>query len=74
MKAAFRAADADLLKLLIEPLYGNRFEIGLRELIQNSVDAVRELIQYKQDISGIADFSTSATDDDVVVEIEKNNA
>ena len=39
VKAAFRGSDADLLKLLIEPLYGNRPEIGLRELIQNAVDA-----------------------------------
>jgi len=40
---SFEAANADLLKLLIHPLYGDRPEVGLRELLQNSVDAVREL-------------------------------
>ena len=45
--AKFQAAGADLLKLLIRPLYGNRPEIGIRELLQNSVDAVRELKKYK---------------------------
>ncbi|WP_439408463.1 ATP-binding protein [Bradyrhizobium sp. DASA03076] len=40
---AFEAANADLLKLLIVPLYGDRPEIGIRELFQNAIDAVREL-------------------------------
>ncbi|WP_170550434.1 HD domain-containing protein [Ruegeria atlantica] len=39
---AFEASNADLLSLLVAPLYGDRPEIGLRELIQNSLDAVRE--------------------------------
>lgn len=38
---------ADLLKLLVRPFYGNRPEIGIRELIQNSVDAVRERVYYE---------------------------
>ena len=41
--ASFEAADSDLLKLLIGPLYGNSPFVGVRELLQNSVDAVREL-------------------------------
>lgn len=41
-KITFEAANADLLKLLVAPLYGNRPGAGLRELIQNAVDAVRE--------------------------------
>jgi molecular chaperone HtpG len=36
-------ARADLLKLLIGPLYGHDPGIGVRELVQNAVDAVREL-------------------------------
>ena len=32
----------DVLKLFIEPLYGKKPEFGIRELLQNSVDAVRE--------------------------------
>jgi molecular chaperone HtpG len=42
--AAFTSAGADLLKLLIKPLYGDQPELGIRELIQNAVDAVRERI------------------------------
>jgi hypothetical protein len=39
---SFTAADVDLLKLFIRPLYGNRPEIAVRELVQNGVDAIRE--------------------------------
>jgi hypothetical protein len=39
----FDIARAETLKLLIRPLYGDRPEIGIRELVQNAVDAVREL-------------------------------
>ena len=39
----FDVARAQLLKLLIRPLYGDQPSIGVRELIQNAVDAVREL-------------------------------
>ena len=35
-------ARPDLLKLLVGPLYGNMPSVGVRELLQNSVDAVRE--------------------------------
>lgn len=35
-------ADPHLLNLLVSPLYGDSPEYGIRELIQNSVDAVRE--------------------------------
>jgi molecular chaperone HtpG len=41
-RAAFEAAGADLLKLLIAPLYGNRPTVGARELMQNALDAVLE--------------------------------
>ena len=41
-KITFDASSPDLLGLLVAPLYGNRPEIGLRELIQNSIDAVLE--------------------------------
>lgn len=42
-KLSFQTANADLLKLLVGPLYGNDPSIGIRELIQNAVDAVREM-------------------------------
>jgi len=36
-------ADPNLLTLLVQPLYGNNPGVGVRELMQNAVDAVREL-------------------------------
>lgn len=45
-KASFETADAELLTLLAEPLYGNNPEHGVRELIQNSVDACLELKDF----------------------------
>lgn len=46
-KIAFDASSPDLLSLLVAPLYGDKPEVGLRELIQNSLDSVleREFIQ-----------------------------
>lgn len=40
---SFSAAGSDLLKLLVGPLYANDVSVGLRELIQNSTDAVKEI-------------------------------
>jgi molecular chaperone HtpG len=42
-KASFETAGSDLLSLMIGPLYGAHPEIGIRELIQNAVDACREM-------------------------------
>jgi len=53
-RIAFEASSADLLSLLVAPLYGDKPEVGLRELIQNSLDAVIE----RQHIEG----GTSTTD------------
>ena len=39
----FEFAGTDLLKLLIDPLYGDEKLVGVRELVQNALDAVREL-------------------------------
>ena len=36
-------ADPNLLTLLVEPLYGEQPSVGVRELVQNAVDAVCEL-------------------------------
>lgn len=36
------AADPNILPLLVEPLYGDNPSVGVRELLQNAVDAVRE--------------------------------
>ncbi len=47
-RAAFDTAGAELMNLLVEPLYGDHPKIAIRELLQNSVDAVRELNEYCQ--------------------------
>jgi molecular chaperone HtpG len=39
---AFESAGTDLLKKLIAPLYGDSPEVGIRELLQNAIDAVNE--------------------------------
>lgn len=44
--AALQTAGVDLLKLLVTPLYGDRPEVGVRELLQNAVDARLELEDY----------------------------
>ena len=69
---AFTAAGADLLKLLIGPLYGERPEIGVRELIQNAVDAVREL-EILRRRGGIvpADLDLPEQDADVLVTLDQ---
>jgi molecular chaperone HtpG len=46
MAARFETAGASLLKLLIRPLYADSPEIGVRELLQNALDAVHELSRY----------------------------
>jgi len=38
----FRTASGELMDLLVAPLYGARPEIGIRELVQNAVDACLE--------------------------------
>lgn len=46
IKAGFDTSGPDLLKLLVGPLYDYKYEVGIRELIQNSVDACRELADF----------------------------
>jgi hypothetical protein len=61
-KIAFEAANADLLKLLIGPLYGDDPGIGIRELIQNAVDAVREfddLYAHHQELDSVDRYTQS---------------
>jgi hypothetical protein len=38
-----KTADAEMLELLVSPLYGDNPSIGVRELVQNAVDACVEL-------------------------------
>ena len=70
-RAAFEVADTDLLKLLIGPLYGERPEIGIRELLQNSIDAVRERHAYLEKHPELKDVEFTEPEADVVVSIDE---
>ena len=72
-KASFEAADSDLLKLLIEPLYGDIPGVGIRELLQNSVDAVRELNEYIKNNPSLEKPDLPDLDGDVVISIDKES-
>ncbi len=47
--SAFFDVNAEILKLLIQPLYGNDPSFGVRELLQNAVDACRERMSIESD-------------------------
>ncbi len=49
IKETMLTANTDLLKLLIRPLYGNNPSFGVRELLQNAVDACTERKYLEQD-------------------------
>ncbi len=69
-RAAFEAASGDLIPLLVEPLYGDKPEIGVRELIQNSLDAVRELWLYREALQ----INLAGTQDpDINVEVRRDS-
>ena len=71
-KASLESARADLLKLLIGPLYGNHPGIGIRELIQNSIDAVRELEYILKKISQEIKIEREELGGDIVVALERD--
>lgn len=71
-RAAFETADADLLKLLIGPLYGDKPEIGVRELMQNAVDAVRELEEYRKQRPDLGSIDLTEQEADVVISVDKD--
>ncbi|WP_294224155.1 ATP-binding protein [uncultured Shimia sp.] len=48
-RIAFETSGSELLKLLVGPLYSNDISVGLRELVQNATDAVKELDQLVLD-------------------------
>jgi hypothetical protein len=57
-RAAFEVASSEMLKLLVAPLYGDFATVGVRELVQNAADAVRELaVVYGQGGDGSSDIS-----------------
>jgi molecular chaperone HtpG len=72
-KEARLSADPNLLHLLIHPLYGNYPQIGVRELLQNALDAVLERRDYckTQELKFKAsDFHRLPGGADVLISIE----
>lgn len=69
-KISFETANADLLKLLVAPLYGEDPGIGIRELFQNSIDAVREFDDLASRNPNIANVDRYPLNADVVLEID----
>ncbi|MCP4112664.1 MAG: hypothetical protein GY749_45250, partial [Desulfobacteraceae bacterium] len=69
--AAFEVADSDLLKLLIGPLYGESPEVGIRELMQNSIDSVLELREYLKKHPELKDVELTEQEGEVVVSIDE---
>lgn len=72
MKASFGASNANFLKLLVKPLYGERPEIGIRELLQNAIDAVREFDCLKKmhliiDVSDLPILDEKYPDADITI-------
>ena len=65
----FDVARSELLKLLIGPLYGDDPSYGVRELMQNAIDAVREYDQFVLDNPQYKDVPRREQEADVVVEL-----
>jgi hypothetical protein len=70
LRAVLDIADAEILKLMIRPLYSNSPEIGIRELVQNAVDAVLELREYLRQNPDREGIELPEQEGDVVVAIE----
>jgi len=66
--ASFSTATHELLRLLIKPLYGDRPAIGIRELVQNAIDACREMDVYTSRCE--TTIERNAQEADVVVSFE----
>jgi molecular chaperone HtpG len=67
----FDIARADTLKLLVRPLYGNKPEIGIRELMQNGVDAVRELWDLQEKDPGLRHVELIEQEGDVEIWVDE---
>jgi hypothetical protein len=69
-KIAFEVANADLLKLLVAPLYSNDPGVGIRELFQNAVDAVREFEDIASQHPDLALAERYEQDADVTLNVQ----
>jgi hypothetical protein len=73
-RASFTTADPHVLNLLVGPLYNRDPAFGIRELIQNAVDAVRELKEYQRRHSTSQKAKLRGQKADVVVAIDDNES
>jgi len=69
----FAVARAQLLKLLIRPLYGYKPAIGIREMMQNAIDAVRERRDFVEHHPEYASRPSNEQEADVVVWLDDFN-
>ncbi|CAI8912324.1 molecular chaperone HtpG [Brevibacillus sp. IT-7CA2] len=53
--------NPDLIKLLVAPLYGNNPTYGVRELLQNAIDACREREQYHKNNNEFEEYTPEIT-------------
>jgi hypothetical protein len=65
--ARFESSGPELLRLLVGPLYNGDCSIGIRELVQNAVDACRELADLTENCTS----GSSASEPSVLVEIQE---
>jgi hypothetical protein len=70
-RVEFDIARSEILKLLIRPLYGDKPEVGIRELLQNSVDAVRELWDLQEQNPALRDADPIEQEADVVMWLDE---
>ncbi len=69
IKAGFDSSGPDLLKLLVGPLYNYEYSVGIRELVQNAVDACREA----EDLVGQIANIESNYSPEVIVQVEEQD-
>ena len=73
IRATFSTADPHLLNLLVGPLYNGDPAFGIRELIQNAVDSVRELKEYVKTRQQSRTLKLREQEADVVVSIKTDS-
>lgn len=71
--ARFRLAGSDTIKLLIGPLYGHRPAVGIRELMQNAVDAVRERQLVEQENGNLGWAGEAEFDVEIRIELDEED-
>ncbi|MGJ7233797.1 HD domain-containing protein [Morganella morganii] len=69
---SFRTASSEMMELLIAPLYGDNPYIGIRELLQNSVDACKEYQDFQKNFSHLNYRENTEPDIKIILTINKN--